>query len=114
MADENGQGGGFLAFFQGLLLGGLIGAAIGILKAPQSGDETRAMLRARTNEARSELEQSVMEARLRAQEIVSDARAKAEEIQKQTQETFNEQRERLEAAAEAGRKAYEKGKEKKS
>ncbi|MGA9532722.1 MAG: YtxH domain-containing protein [Anaerolineales bacterium] len=114
MANENGQGGGFLAFFQGLLLGGLIGAAIAILKAPQSGDETRALLRARTDEARNELEQSILEARLRAQEIIGDVRARAEEIQTQTQDTFNEQRQRLEAAAEAGRKAYDEGKEKKS
>lgn len=114
MSDEREQGGGFLSFVQGLLLGGLIGAAVGILKAPQSGDETRAMLRARTDEARNELEQSVLEARLRAEEIIGDARAKAEEIQQQTQASFNEQRERLEAAAEAGRKAYDKGKKKKA
>jgi len=32
-------------FFEGLLLGSIIGGLIGILYAPQSGDETRAKLR---------------------------------------------------------------------
>lgn len=110
MANNNDHGGGFLAFLQGLLLGGLIGAAIGILKAPQSGDETRAIIRERSEQARDELEQAVLEARLRAQDIVNDAKARAEEIQEQSQKLVQEQRERIEAAADAGRKAYEEGK----
>ena len=40
MAKDNGGG-----FFMGFLLGGLIGAAVALLYAPQPGQETQSMLR---------------------------------------------------------------------
>jgi len=43
--DNNGSG-----FFAGLILGGIIGAVLGLLFAPQSGDKTREQLRGRLDE----------------------------------------------------------------
>ncbi len=46
MASEN-EGSSFLT---GLLLGGIIGAVLGLLFAPQPGEQTREQLRARADE----------------------------------------------------------------
>jgi gas vesicle protein len=46
MASEN-EGSSFLT---GLLLGGIIGAVLGLLFAPQPGERTREQLRARADE----------------------------------------------------------------
>ena len=40
--SQNNEG---AAFFAGLVIGGLIGAALALLLAPQSGEETRAQIR---------------------------------------------------------------------
>ena len=42
MADRSGGG---AEFFAGLVIGGLVGAALALLLAPQSGEETRAQIR---------------------------------------------------------------------
>lgn len=46
MATENNGPG----FFAGLLLGGVIGAVLGLLFAPQPGEKTREQLRGRIDE----------------------------------------------------------------
>jgi gas vesicle protein len=48
MAEESRSGGGFVP---GLLLGLLAGAALAMLASPQSGENTRATLRAKGREA---------------------------------------------------------------
>jgi gas vesicle protein len=49
MANDNGGP----SFFAGLLLGGIIGAVLGLLFAPQSGDKTREQLRGKVDELAS-------------------------------------------------------------
>ena len=44
--------GDFGSFFSGILLGGLIGAAVALLMAPQSGEETRKLIREKGIELR--------------------------------------------------------------
>jgi gas vesicle protein len=46
------------AFLAGVLVGGLVGAAAALLLAPQSGEETRTMIRERGIELKSRLEQA--------------------------------------------------------
>jgi gas vesicle protein len=46
MANDNDGS----SFFAGLILGGIIGAVLGLLFAPQSGDKTREQLRGRFDE----------------------------------------------------------------
>ncbi len=52
-------------FFAGLVVGGLVGAALALLMAPQSGEETRAQIRDKTLEYKGTAEESVLEARQR-------------------------------------------------
>jgi gas vesicle protein len=99
------RGSDFGAFLSGFVIGGLVGAAVALLMAPQSGEETRAMIRDRSIELKDQVEQTATEARARAEQLARDARAKAEDLQKQSIETLQEQKARIEDAIEAGKKA---------
>jgi len=72
-----------------------IGAAAGILFAPQSGDETREDLRHRAEEGREYLKRRGGELRVRAEQAMDRGR-----------EAVQGQREQLSSALEAGRRAY--------
>ena len=50
------------AFFAGLVIGGLVGAALALLLAPQSGEETRAIIRDRSLEYKDWAEEGYVEA----------------------------------------------------
>ncbi len=69
-------------FAIGLLAGAALGLAVGILYAPRSGAETRAMVIEKTEEAKSKARDIVQEARERAKKIVEDAKGKAAEENK--------------------------------
>jgi gas vesicle protein len=75
MAENNGDLGSFLA---GFLIGGLIGAATALLMAPQSGEETRAMIREKSIELRDQAMETADEARHRAEATAAEARARAD------------------------------------
>jgi gas vesicle protein len=90
MSDRNGNG-GLLWFLTGLG----IGAIVGILYAPQSGDETREILMAKAEEGRDYV-------RKRAR----DARGQAEQWAARGKEVINTQKEQIRSAVEAGRQAY--------
>ncbi len=113
MADNDNDIGAFLS---GFVIGGLIGAAVALVLAPQSGEETRALIRERgielkeraeetAAEARARAEQATLEARKRAEEMASQAKTKAEEVQQRGRVILEEQRERLGDAIEAGKQA---------
>jgi gas vesicle protein len=82
MARDDGAEAGtvILAF----VLGAVTGAAVALLMAPVSGEETRRMLAARAREGRE----------------------RAEETARQGREFLNQQRETLSSAVERGREAY--------
>jgi gas vesicle protein len=88
MAKEESSGaGGILAAF---CLGAVVGAAVALLFAPASGEETRKLL----------------------SEKAREGRAKASETARQTREVLNRQRETIAAAIERGREAYREAREK--
>ena len=60
MSDQNSGG---AEFFAGLVIGGLVGAALALLLAPQSGEETRAQIRDKSLEFKDRAEEGVLEAR---------------------------------------------------
>ncbi len=74
MASSN-EGG---AFFAGLVIGGLVGAALSLLLAPQSGEETRAQIRDKSLEYKDYAEEGILEARQRTQEQVATMQAKSQ------------------------------------
>jgi len=89
--SERSGGSGILWFLTGLG----IGAVVGILYAPQSGNETREILMAKAEEGRDFV-------RRRAK----DARTQAEQWAEKGKQAYNEQKDQIRSAVEAGRQAY--------
>jgi gas vesicle protein len=73
----------FGAFLVGFIVGGLSGAVVALLFAPQTGDETRALIRDKSIELRDKAQISAEEAIARAEAAAADARARADELARQ-------------------------------
>jgi gas vesicle protein len=72
----------FGAFLVGFVVGGLTGAVVALLFAPQTGEETRALIKDKSIELRDRASQSAEEAIARAEAAAAEARARAEELAK--------------------------------
>ena len=83
------------------LVGLGIGALIGILFAPKSGQETREYLSSKAEEGREY-----------AQRKARELRERAEELMERSKEVVSRQKEQLTAAVDAGREAYQREKAK--
>ncbi len=98
----------FGAFLVGFVVGGLTGAVVALLFAPQSGEETRALIKDKSIELRDKAQMSAEEAYARAEQLAADARRRAEELTKEARaranELASEVRERGKSALEAVRK----------
>jgi gas vesicle protein len=80
MSDQNSGG---AEFFAGLVIGGLVGAALALLWAPQSGEETRAQIRDKSLEFKDRAEEGVLEARQRAQAQIAQLQEQVTNLQGQ-------------------------------
>ncbi len=75
----------FGAFLVGFIVGGLSGAVAALLLAPQSGEETRAIIKERSIELRDKAATEAEEAWKQAEAAAEEARRRAEELSKQAQ-----------------------------
>jgi gas vesicle protein len=89
MADNSGDLGSFLA---GFVIGGLIGAGVALLMAPQSGEETRALIADKGIELRD-----------LASETATDYQTRAGDFASQTAQAYDQQVKRIQAAVDAGK-----------
>jgi gas vesicle protein len=85
--SEKSEGVDFLA---GFFIGALVGAAVALLFAPQSGEETRILIRDKGIELRERADELGDEARKRAEEFQSQAKHKAEELQTKVKDAVEE------------------------
>lgn len=83
------------------LIGLGIGALVGILFAPKSGEETREFLSQKADEGRDYAQRKARELRERAEDLVERGKSVA-----------SRERESLSAAVDAGREAYQREKAK--
>jgi gas vesicle protein len=101
MSENNDFG----AFLIGFVVGGLTGAAVSLLFAPQSGEETRAFIRDKAVELRD-----------KGSEVYEDVRVKAEDTWKDTKEKAGEwsqtAKDKTEELLEKGEKALDESREK--
>jgi gas vesicle protein len=98
MRDECGCGTGniFLSF----ILGGVVGAGVALLLAPQSGRETRQKIRKFTEDVKD-----------KTADYVDDVKEKVTSGIDKGKELYEEKKTVLSSAIEAGKEAYEKEKE---
>lgn len=90
--------GGKISYF---MVGLGIGALIGILFAPKSGEETREYLSQKADEGREYAQRKAREIRERAEDLIERGK-----------DVATRQRESITAAVEAGREAYQREKAK--
>jgi len=79
MSDRDGLG----ALLMGFIVGGLSGALVALLYAPQSGEETRTLIKDKSIELRDKAQLSAEEAIARTEAAASDALAWADELARQ-------------------------------
>ena len=70
----------FGSFLVGFVVGGLTGAVVALLFAPQSGEETRTVIKEKGIELREKATQTSEEALARAKELAADAKARYDEL----------------------------------
>jgi len=115
MSDNNSDFGAFLA---GFVIGGLVGAATALLLAPQSGEETRTVIRDKGIELKDKAGESTAEARVRAETALKEAQArydavtqqakdKTDELLQRGQVVLEEQKSKVEGAIAARKKPAE-------
>jgi gas vesicle protein len=105
MTPQNNEG---AAFFAGLVIGGLVGAALALLLAPQSGEETRAQIRDKSLEYKDMAADGITDVQQKAIDQVTT-------LQEKSRETYEKGRQSTIDAYEKGRQsvleAYEKGRQ---
>jgi gas vesicle protein len=62
-------------FLEGFILGGLVGAAIGLLLAPYSGEELRTQMQNEANRIRAEVSQAAQQRRAELEQQLAALRA---------------------------------------
>ncbi len=108
--SERHSGGG-AEFFAGLVIGGLVGAALATLLAPQSGEETRAQIRDKGLEIKDRAETSVSEVRQLAQKQAATLQTQIDALQQQVTALQEKGKEQVTTWQEKGKEAIEKGKQ---
>ena len=73
----------FGAFLVGFIVGGLTGAVVSLLFAPQSGEETRALIKDKSIELRDKASVTAEQALEKAEAAAAEARARADELAKE-------------------------------
>jgi len=112
MASENNQGKGLLI---GLLIGGAIGALAGLLFAPKSGRELRQDIKNKSDEylddaeryitdARTKAKDLINEGKKRSEKLISDARTKSDELLKDAERVFNDAKAKASNAVQTGKR----------
>lgn len=80
----------FGAFLVGFIVGGLTGAVAALLLAPQSGEETRTIIKERAIELRDKASEGIGEAYSQAEAAANEAVRKAEALLAQAKQTAAE------------------------
>ncbi|MGH7358105.1 MAG: YtxH domain-containing protein [Candidatus Rokuibacteriota bacterium] len=95
----------FLGALGLLTVGAVIGAAVALLLAPRTGDETRELLRERGSDLAKQARERGSEWARRAHETVGEAQTRAQEYLGRGREAVEDTSAQLKAAFEAGRGA---------
>lgn len=75
----------YASLLGGMVIGGLVGAGVALLSAPQSGQETRAAIRQRGIELKDRAVEEINMGRARASELAASGKERLGEIVQRTQ-----------------------------
>ena len=100
MADNVGSK---ISFF---LVGLGIGAAVGVLFAPRSGEETRDLISQKAGEGKEFLSNKADDGREYAQRKARELRERADDLIERGKDVAARKKESISAAVDAGREAY--------
>ena len=100
MTDNRGN---FGSFATGLLIGGVVGATITLLNAPQSGEETREQIKTKGVELRNRADEEIERIRTQAEEMLTEIRTKADETQARITEQIEDLQTRVAGAIKEGK-----------
>lgn len=95
--------------YLGFLLGGIIGAAIGMLYAPRSGDETRQMLADNSQEMKDKAMKSVQEAQETTMASIREAQMKLEALNEEVMTRVNKLQELSKRTLDEQKVTFDKG-----
>lgn len=70
----------FGTFLAGFLVGGLVGAGVALLLAPQSGEETRTLIKDKSIELRDKAAATAEKTRIKVDEFADEAKLKGKEF----------------------------------
>jgi len=93
MADNGSDAGAFLS---GLMIGGLIGAGVALLYAPQSGEATRQQIAEKSTELKTQAETELAKIQEQAQATLTDLQSKANQVTADAQQQIDKARAQLE------------------
>lgn len=98
-------------FMAGLVVGALVGIGLGILFAPQSGQQTREKIRGKADEMSGRLRETADDVservRTTASEVTGRVRETAGDVASKMRETLDEQTQRIRGAYKRGREAMQ-------
>jgi len=103
---RNGSGG---SFFRGFMIGSLIGAAVALFTAPQSGERTREEIRQRGIELQKRAEATYARVQAELQSKLLDLRGRVDELSAKLDQALEQGAEAL--APEAGEPSEEPAEE---
>ena len=86
MADKSGG----IDFVAGFVVGALVGTAVALLLAPQSGEDTRALIRDKGIEIQERSVEMSTEAKRRAADMQVQAKERAEDLQAKVKQAVEE------------------------
>jgi gas vesicle protein len=92
-------------FLAGFLVGAVVGAAVALLMAPMSGEQTRGMIRDRSQDLMERAEVAAGEARKRAEEAARELQAREKELEDRTRIVLQEQSSKVPGMLEKVKKA---------
>ncbi len=92
------EGKGVIGFMVGVIMGGIAGLLVGILLAPQSGEETRDIIREKGIELKSRAEEFTEEGRIRFQDAIEEGKTVAAKKKEELTKTLEVEKETKKAS----------------